>query len=45
MAEIKNDEIIIPITYADDDHLTINTDAIRKDFEELMAELEEEFYE
>ena len=45
MAKIYKDNIIIPIVYADDEHLTLDTDKIRKDFEEFMRELEEEVYE
>lgn len=45
MAEISGDNIIIPFVYIDEDHLLIDKDAIRKDFEEFMAELEEEIYE
>lgn len=43
--EIVGDNIIVPIAYADDDHITIDTDKIREDFECFMLDLEQEDYE
>lgn len=45
MIEIIGDTISIPITYADEEHLMIDTDKIREEFENFMIELEEEDWE
>ena len=43
MAIIENNNIIIPIVYTDEDCLFMDTDKMREDFENLIAELEEDY--
>jgi hypothetical protein len=40
MIEIVADNIVVPISYADEEKLFIDTDQIREDFENFMSELE-----
>lgn len=38
---IKDDTIVIEINYIDQDHLIVDTEKIREDFENIMFEIEE----
>ena len=45
MIEIKGDSIIVPIIYSDEDHLFMDTDKIKEEFENFLTELESDEYE
>lgn len=42
MAEIKSESIVVPLIYIDEDHLLIDIDAVRADFEEALETLQGE---
>lgn len=42
MAELDENNLTVPIVWADEEKTMIDTDAMREDFEALMAELEED---
>lgn len=42
MVELQGDSVLIPIRYADKEHLIVDTEKLREDFENFISDLEDE---